>query len=407
MSSVQPDILDGYRILDFTRALAGPTCTRMFAELGAEVIKVESAPAGDMTRAISKFNGSDRSLYFVQQNLNKRSLCLNLRDPRALELLKEIIATCDVVVENFKPGVLAEMGLGYEVLQSIKPDIILCSISALGQSGPLSTKPGYDYIAQAYSGVTSMIGDEHEAPYLPLVGVGDVSTGVTAAFSICAALLKRDKTGEGQHIDVALLDVYYHYHEANIHQYSATNGELNPTRKGRHVSYVCPAGIFNGTDGYLLVMGFLHHWPDLCKAMGREDLITDPDFENDGVRLQRVDEVIAVIEAWLKTFPDVDSAIAKLEASGVPCAPILSVEDTTQHPHHLARQTVRTVNDPIYGEFQMPGMPARFIGKEPHPGYVAPTLGEHNAAVLKEVLGKSDADIEALAEDGVLHAEER
>ena len=178
-------ILSDLRVLDFTRALAGPSCTRMMAEMGADVIKVESAPGGDMVRGISVFE-KERSLYFIQQNLGKKSLCVNIRDPKAMEIIKELIAQMDVVVENFKPGVIARMGLGYEELKKIKPDIILCSISALGQKGPLSTKPGYDYIAQAYSGVTSMIGDPDEAPYLPLVGNGVMSARAsTAPWPLC------------------------------------------------------------------------------------------------------------------------------------------------------------------------------------------------------------------------------
>ena len=152
-------LLTGIRVLDFTRALAGPTCTRMFAEMGAEVIKVESAPNGEMTRQITKMR-ADRSFYFIQQNLNKKSLCVDLSQSEAIEIIKEIVPHCDVVVENFRPGVMEAIGFGYEALKELKEDIILCSISALGQKGPLSKKPGYDYIAQAYSGVTSMIGEK-------------------------------------------------------------------------------------------------------------------------------------------------------------------------------------------------------------------------------------------------------
>ena len=173
-------VLSDLRVLDLTRALAGPSCTRMLAEMGAEVIKVEPAPSGELARRLSNYR-NNRSLYYVQQNLGKKSLCVNLRDPRSLALITELVPKVDVVVENFKPGVIAEMGLGYERLQEMKSDIILCSISALGQSGPLATKPGYDYIAQAYSGVTSMIGEANDAPYIPLVGMGDVSTGAHAA----------------------------------------------------------------------------------------------------------------------------------------------------------------------------------------------------------------------------------
>jgi crotonobetainyl-CoA:carnitine CoA-transferase CaiB-like acyl-CoA transferase len=289
---------------------------------------------------------------------------------------------------------MAEMGLGYDRLQELKKDIILCSISALGQSGPLANKPGYDYIAQAYSGVTSMIGDPDDAPYIPLVGMGDVSTGVHAGY--------RDRTGEGQHLDIALLDVYYHYHEVNVHTYSGTNGAVQPTRAGRHMTYVCPGGVFRAKGGYLVIMSFLHHWKDLCRAMNRPDLVEDPNFSNDTVRLQRREEVVKIIEDWLQNFPDVASVVAHLEKFQVPVAPVLSIADTVNHPHHRARGTVRTVHDRIHGDFDMPGMPLKF-SKFPHAlSLEAATLGQHNEEILTTYLGRSPQDVRQLKEAGVL-----
>jgi crotonobetainyl-CoA:carnitine CoA-transferase CaiB-like acyl-CoA transferase len=398
-------LLTGIRILDLTRVLAGPTCTRLFSEMGADVIKVESAPGGDMVRGISKLR-NERSLYLIQQNLNKRSLCVDFRKREGLELLRELVPHCDVVVENFRPGVLDKMGLGYAALRELREDIILCSISALGQSGPLSAKPGYDPIAQAYSGITSMIGEPDELPILPSVGLGDVSTGTHAAFAIAAALLHRHRTGRGQALDIALLDCYYHYHEAGVHQASATDGEMQPTRGGRHFSYVCPLGIFPVKDRCLVLVGFLHHWPDLCRAMERPDLIDDPRYALDVERVKYREEVNVIIEKWLATFKDVGAAVAALEANNVPCAPILTVTETMTHPHFLERGTVRTVNDPIAGSFQIPGMPIKTSEYPADLPYVAPTLGEHNAEVLRELLAKSDADIEMLVRDGVLSAGE-
>ncbi|MGR8921854.1 MAG: CaiB/BaiF CoA transferase family protein, partial [Gammaproteobacteria bacterium] len=391
------------RILDFTRALAGPTCTRMFAEMGAEVIKVESAPNGDLTRAVAKFR-NDRSFYYVQQNLNKKSLCLDLRSEQGAAIIRELVPKCDVVVENFKPGVINDMGFGFDALKALREDIILCSISALGQQGPLAAKPGYDYIAQAYSGITSMIGEADQPPYIPLAGIGDVSTGVTAAFSVAAALLHRARTGRGQHLDISLLDCYYHYHEVNVTMYSGSGGEIKPTRGGRHVSYVAPAGVFAANGGDIMLMAFLHHWPDLCKAMGREDLITAEGWATDAERLARLDEMIGLIEGWLGSFPGVDEAIAMLEAHGVPCAPILSIEQTVNHPHFRARGTVRTVDDPVAGKFDIPGHPVKTSDYPDHPGYVAPTLGQHNGEILGSLLGRSDEDIAALEAAGVLRA---
>lgn len=404
MSTRKQHMLSGYRVLDLTRAVAGPTCTRMFAEMGADVIKVEAAPDGEMSRAMSHLR-NERSLYTVQQCLNKRSVCVDLRSAEGMALLREMVPHCDIVVENFKPGVIAQMGLGYEVLKGLREDIILCSISALGQSGPLAGKPGYDYIAQAYSGITSMVGEPDQLPALTLAAIGDASTGVTAAFALAAALLDRHRTGQGQHLDIAILDCYYHYHEVSVHRFSGSGGSIQPTRSGRHMNYVCPAGIFQGTGGGVMIMAFLHHWRDLCRAMEREDLINAPGWETDIARMEHKDEVIGVIEAWLASLPDVATAIARLEQCSVPCAPILTVAETVSHPHLLARGTVRTVNDRIAGEFQIPGHP---IHSNRYPAndasLVAPLLGEHNREVLMDLLGKDASQVDALEAKGVLQS---
>ena len=401
MAGAMEHALSGIRVLDLSRALAGPSCTRMLAEMGAEVIKVESAPSGDMVRGMSKLR-NERSLYYIQQNRGKKSVCVNLRDPRGMALVTGLVPKVDVVVENFKPGTMAEMGLGYERLREMRSDIILCSISALGQSGPLSQLPGYDFIAQAYSGVTSMIGEAGGTPYIPLVAVGDVNTGVHGALAIMAALRYRDRTGKGQHLDVGLLDVYYHCHEVSVHQYSGSNGQLKPSRQGPHLNYVAPAGVFKANGGWVVIMAFLHHWKDLCKAMGRPDLVTDPDFATDPARLAHRAELIKMIEDWLATFPDRDTAVEHMHKYGVPAAPVLSIEETVNHPHLRARGTVRTIEDPIAGKFDVPGMPLKFSAFPEALPLEAATLGQHNGEVLSDLLGRSDREIEELRTAGVL-----
>lgn len=394
-------MLSDLRVLDFTRALAGPTCTRMFAEMGAEVIKVEAAPAGDMVRRMSKIR-NERSLYLIQQSLGKKSLCLDLRDPRGMVIIKALVPKVDVVVENFKPGTMDEMGLGYEQLKQLKPDIILCSISALGQKGPLAKIPGYDMIGQAYSGVTSMIGEEGDTPYIPLVALGDTSTGVHGTMAILAALHYRNRTGKGQHLDIALLDAYYHCHEVSVHQYSGSNGKLKPTRQGPHLNYVCPAGVYKANRGWIVLFAFLHHWKDLCAAMNRPDLVNDERLGTDPGRLANRAEVIKLIEDWLATFPDRDSAVAYLQKHNVPCGPVLSIEETVSHPHLRARRTVRTIEDRIAGKFDIPGFPVKsseFPGDLP---LAAPTLGQHNEEILRKVLGRDPKEVEELRAAGVL-----
>jgi crotonobetainyl-CoA:carnitine CoA-transferase CaiB-like acyl-CoA transferase len=404
MGGRKEHMLSGYRVLDITRAVAGPTCTRLFAEMGADVIKIEPAPEGEMSRGVSRLR-NERSLYTMQQCLNKRSVCVDFRNAEGIALLRELVPHCDIVVENFKPGVIAQMGLGYEVLKGLREDIILCSISALGQEGPLAGKPGYDYIAQAYAGITSMIGEPDQLPALVLAAIGDVNAGATAAFAITAALLDRQRTGLGQHLDIGILDCYYHCHEVSVHRFSASGGAIQPMRSGSHMNYVCPAGIFQGNGGGVVILAFLHHWPDLCRAMGRQDLIAAPGWENDAARMEHKAEVIALVEAWLASLPDVAAAIAVLEQHKVPCAPVLSVAETVSHPHLRARGTVRTIHDRIAGEVQIPGHPVRSNRYPANDAdLVAPLIGEHNAEVLTELLGKDAAEVEALVRRGVLHA---
>lgn len=402
MTEPMEHVLTGLRVLDLTRALAGPTCTRMFAEMGAEVIKVESAPNGDMSRQVSKLR-NERSMHLIQQSLGKKSLCIDLRDPRGMALIAALVPKVDVVVENFKPGTLAAMGLGYERLREMREDIILCSISAMGQRGPLAALPGYDFIAQGYSGVTSMIGDADGTPYIPPLGIGDVSTGVHGALAVLAALRHRDRTGRGQHLDIGLLDVYYHCNEVTVHQCSGSNGRLKPSRQGPHLNYLCPAGVFKANGGWVVIMAFMYHWKDLCTAMQRPDLVDDDTFGTDAGRLANRDQMIKLIEDWLATFPDRDSAVAKMQQHQVPAAPVLSIEETLTHPHLVARGTVRTIEDRIAGTFQIPGMPLKFSEFPDDLPLEAPTLGQHNADILREWLGHSEEEIAALRAASVLH----
>src|SRR5262245_13810476 len=218
---MRPAMLTGYRVLDLTQFVAGPTCGRILAELGAEVIKIELAPFGDRSRTQGikprdpAYKGSSQSSYYVQHNHSKRSVALDFKHARGRELIRKLAANSDVLVENFAPGVMARAGLSYDELKTINPGLVMCSISFAGQSGPLSGKPGYDYVAQAYAGVTDLIGEPGQTPVMVPMAIGDVSTGVAAAMAIGFALLHRERTDEGQHIESTLLDTYFHMHEAN------------------------------------------------------------------------------------------------------------------------------------------------------------------------------------------------
>ena len=394
-------ILDGYRILDFTQYLAGPSATRLMAEMGAEIIKVEMAPYGDPSRAFP-YRKHKRSAYYVQQNRGKKSLCLDLKDERSQAVVRDLIRECDVLIENYAPGVIARLGFGWEQVRALNPRLVMCSISAFGQTGPLSHLSGFDYIAQAYAGVTSVIGEPDRPPSLPMLAIGDVTTGVHAACALGFALLDVHRTGVGQHLDISLLDCYFHQHEVNVQAYSASGGKIVPRRAGSHHYAVAPTGIFRGPEGYIMILALLHQWPVLCKAMGREDLIKDERFKTNELRVANLQELVALIEDWLQSFPTDAAAIEALQAVRVPVAPILTVPQAIAHPHHRARGTVRTVSDRMLGEFDIPGMPLRFSAHPELPELQAPFLGEHNGEILTGLLGYDAARVAELERAGVL-----
>lgn len=396
-------VLDGVKVLDFTHVLAGPTCTRLMVESGADVIKVEAAPAGDMVRQMPALKNG-RSGYYIQQNRGKRAICLNLRDKRAQEIVHKLVKDVDVVVENFTPGVMRRLNIDYDTLKTINPDLIMCSISAFGQSGPLSDRPGFDYIAQAYAGVIDMIGEENGSPYFPGLGMGDVSTGAHAYGAIAAALFHREKGGGGQHLDIALLDCLFHCHEINVQGYDGTDGKLVPHRSGAHHFAVAPLGMFKGKTKYLVIIAIGGQWENLLKVIGREEFNSDPRFKDNAGRTANKQVLIDAIEAWLQTTASDDEAVRILEANHVPVAPVLSVPEAMAHPHLIERKTVRTVTDRAFGKVKVPGMPLRFSQYPEFLELQAGFLGEHNHEVLNAV-GYSQADIEALEKDKVLASE--
>tara|TARA_B100001123_G_C15268259_1_gene1009278 strand:+ start:697 stop:1917 length:1221 start_codon:yes stop_codon:yes gene_type:complete len=396
-------ILDGYKVLDFTQVLAGPTTTRLMVELGAEVVKLELAPGGDFARSLPWKHETGRSAYHVQQNRGKKSLCIDAKSEEGREVIKGLISQVDVVIENFAPGTIERLGFPWETVKEINPRAIMCSISAFGQGGPLTNLPGYDYIAQAYAGVTHMIGDPDRAPSFPLLGIGDVMTGVHAAAAIGFALLFREKTGRGQYVDISLLDSYFHCHEVNVEIYSATKGEYEPKRAGSHHYAVCPLGLFKGKDTYMFIIALDHQWPHLCKAMNRNDLITDPRYDTNVKRVEKISEVAAIIEEWLAGTPDDETALKRLEECRVPCAPVLSIAEAVAHPHLRERKTIRKVEDEIIGELEIPGMPLRFSEFPELLDLHAPYLGEHNEEILDRYLGYGKDKIADLVRSGVLH----
>ena len=394
-------ILGGIRVLDFGQVLAAPTTTRLMAELGAEIIKVELAPTGDSSRLLPHLKNG-RSGYFIQQNRGKRSVCVNHRDPRAIDLLKRMIPKVDVMVENYAPGVVDRMGLGWDVVHALNPKLVMASISAFGEVGELSQLPGFDYIAAAYAGVLDMIGEKDGAPMFPMLGMGDVMTGVHAMAAVNAALFYRERTCKGQRVTTSLLQAYFHCHEVNVQAFTASEGAVRPRRNGSHHYAGAPLGIFPVGEGHLFVCVLQGQWARLCQAMGRPDMIDDPKFANSTARLANAQEVIDVVTHYLTRFSNVMEAVEALGEERVPVAPILSVAEAVKHPHLIESRIAKEITDPVFGAFTVPGMPLRFSEYPDDLPLQAEYLGQSNGPVLREMLGLADDDIRALEAEGVL-----
>ncbi len=403
MPSANPDpaeLLDGVRVLDLTQYLAGPTCTRMLVELGAEVWKVEFPPAGDPTRAVPPTVG-DVSSAFIQHNRGKRSLCLDLRDDRAPEVIRRLVPHVDVVVENFTPGVLSKRGLGYEDLSAINARLIMASVSGFGQDNSYSHRNCFDFIAQAMAGVMHMTGEPDGPPYFAGIGAGDVTAGVHAFAGIGYALYQRDRTGVGTHIDVSMVDALFHMQEHAVRAASMSNGDYVPSRQGRHYPPVAPAGTFRSPQGWVVIIALDNQIDGLWAAMGDPALGDDPRFATSEDRVANRDTLLDLIEAWMSTFDNDDQILAVLEQHRVPAGPVLSPASAIDHPWFQETGAVRQVDDAHGGRFTIPGFPIRYDGAKPNADLVPATLGEHTREILTQA-GLSDTEIADLATGGVI-----
>jgi CoA:oxalate CoA-transferase len=402
-------MLTGYRVLDITQFVAGPTCTRIMAELGAEVIKVELAPHGDRGRAAGdkprdpKFKGSSQSTYFFQHNHSKKSLAVDIKQPRGRDLIKALVPKVDVLVENFAPGVMTRAGLGYDELKAIHPGLIMCSISLAGQTGPLSQKPGFDYTGAAYAGITVLVGEPDRGPAQLPTAIGDSATGVTAAMAIGFALLHRERTGQGQYIECSLLDTYFHMHEVNVPKATLRGPSFAPQRAGSLHPDGGPTGVFRYKgEEFIAIMVMPHQWQQMIEVMNWPALAEDPRFRTARARRDNNEALKRIIEEWLARFPHRDAAITALERGRIPCAPVLTLHEAIAHPHLRGRGTVRRVKDRAIGEFDIPGLPVKFSQWHGETPPSAALLGEHNEQVLRELLSVSDSEIAALYADNVL-----
>ena len=397
-------ILDQIRVLDFTQVLSGPTATRYLAELGAEVIKVEVPPAGDMTRGTATVRNG-RSGYFVNVNRGKQSICVDLKDERGLDLIRAVAAEVDVLIENFRPGTMERLGLGWDELSARNPGLVMCSISGFGQDGPLSDLPGYDGAAQAYAGFTALNGEEGGDPIAIGAPVGDVLTGVNSVAGILAALLWRERTGRGQRVTTSVLEAYLQTHDTALESYSVSGGEIVQQPHGRFHQLACPYGIFATGDGHVFIAAAAdRHWRDLCTAMGDPEL-TDPAhrWQHRPQREANRHEVNARVEAWLVGLGSRPAALARLQEHQVPCGPVLGIGEVAEHPALRATGMVRLATDPVLGQLHVPGFPLHFSEAEAGFDVEAPHLGEHNGQILTGAAGGREA-LAALEAEGVVHS---
>lgn len=391
-------ILEGVRVLDFTQYLAGPSCTRLLMELGAEIIKVELLPDGDPTRRLNPQRNGIAVLH-AQQNRGKRSVALDLRRPEALEAVRRMVRSVDVLVENGTPGLMARRGLGYDDLSAVNPRLIYVSVSGFGQTGRYSHRSCFDFIAQGMAGVMHMTGDREGPPYFVGIGLGDTNAGVHAFAGVGFALYQRDRTGRGTHIDVSMVDALFHMHENAVSAASSTNGEFVPIRQGLHYQPTSPAGTFKGPQGWIVVLCMPNQIDGLWAAMGRPELAQDPRFADYDARIANRDALTALIEGWMATFATDEELLEVLEANRVPSGPVLSPADAIDHPWFREQGAVRDVDDGEGGTFVVPGFPIRFGGVRPNRPAVAPQFGQHTAEVLAS-FGFSDDEIAALGAGG-------
>lgn len=393
-------ILAGVRVLDLTHVLSGPFCTMLLADQGAEVAKVEAPGRGDDARHLGPPFRGDVSGFFVSINRNKKSLTLNLKAERGIDLLKQLARRADIFVENFRPGVAERLGVDYRALSAIQPKLVYASVSGFGQTGPYRERPSYNIIVQALSGVMSTSGPAGVAPYPIGLSLGDIPAGMFAAFGITTALYARERTGRGQYIDVSMLDSLVAMMENPIVRHGMTGARPEPF--GRHHPSITPYGIFDAADGPIaLAVGNDRLWLQLCEVLDRPDLAGDARFQTNASRTENAEALHALLGDLLAQRPGL-GWLELLLAAGIPAAPVNTVADLFEDPQIEARGMLPRVEQPDAGSIPVCGAPLRFAG-QPQPTYrPAPRLGEHTREVLTGWLGTSDADLDSLRRDGVI-----
>ena len=389
--------LDGIRVLDLTSMISGPIATMMLGDQGADVIKVEPL-SGDLVRGLRADGGGGLSAMFISSNRSKRSVALNLKDARGLELLKDLIPTADVLVQNFRPGAIERMGLGEEVVRSLRPDIVYVSISGFGETGPYAHKRVYDPVIQALSGLTSIQADATGRPKMVRVIVPDKLTAVTAAQAITAALFARERTGKGQHIKLAMLDTMVAFlWPEGMTGYTFVGREVHTSR-----SQLTQDLIYATTDGYITVAAVSDaEWKALCRALDKPEWLTDERFETLANRSRNIADRLDLTAETLQTNTS-EYWLKRLDAESVPCAPVLSRAEVLEHEQIRANELIREIEHPVVGTIRQPRPAARFAETPADIQRHAPSLGEHTGEILRQELNLDADEIEKLSAAGTI-----
>ncbi|MBV9248898.1 MAG: CoA transferase [Acetobacteraceae bacterium] len=401
------DFLAGIRIVDFTQFEAGPSCTEALAWMGAEVVKIENPNMGDPGRRLRPGQPDNDPYYFHVFNANKKSITLNLKEPRGLAIVKDMLREADVCVENFAPGTIERLGLGYEAVRELNPSIIYASVKGFGEGSPYENNLAFDMIAQACGGTFSVTGAPDGPPMRPGISLGDTGTGMLMAITIMGALHRRATTGKGHRLQVAMQDAILHYMRINFATQGLTGKPAQ--RGGDKVPGVnnAPMGLYpckpGGPNDYVYIMTSRanpDHWDRLLKLMGREDLIGDKCYLTPADRLEREAEVDAIISTWTRQHTK-HEAMQRIGEVGVPAGAVLDTMELQNDPTFEQRGIMQTIHHPVHGDFKMPSWPVRVDGKPPR-AVTSPILGEHTAEVLESWLELDAQEVETLKRDGVL-----
>jgi crotonobetainyl-CoA:carnitine CoA-transferase CaiB-like acyl-CoA transferase len=398
--SSKPDTLLGIKVLDLSRVLAGPFCSMLLADMGADVIKLEVPGRGDDSREFPPFMEGE-SLYYINLNRGKRSITVNLKSPEGVRLFKELVKRCDVLIENFSPGTMDRLGLGYEVLKKENPRLIYAAISGFGQTGPYRSRPGYDIIGQAMGGLLSITGWPDTPPTRSGTAIGDILSSLFCCIGILTALNVRERTGRGQLVDVALVDSVYAALE-NIPQKYFVEGKT-PGRIGNRYEFIYPYDTFRARDGWVVIaIANDAIWERFLAAAGLKRLGEDGRFSSNKLRVENNATLKELLEGWTSKRGR-DEIVALLNENRIPSCPIFDIKDASEDPHISGvREMVVSVHQPGLGDVRLQGNPIKMSETDPRPRGPAPALGADSGLILKEVLGLSDAEIKKLRETGAI-----